>query len=44
MIGDLTLNGINEDGLSDDTCKVKVNSNSGATTEDICNFIKPKVR
>ena len=37
------LNGINE-GLSDDRYKVKVKNHSGATTEDICDFIKPEVR
>ena len=37
------LNGINE-GLSDDRYKVKVKYHSGATTEDICDFIKPEVR
>ena len=38
------LKGINEEGLSDDRCKVKVNNHSGATAEDICDFIKLKVR
>ena len=38
------LNGINEEGLSDNRCKVKVKNHSGATTEDICDFIKPGVR
>ena len=38
------LNGINEEGLSDDRYKVKVKNHSGATTEDICDFIKPEVR
>ena len=37
------LNGINE-GLSDDRYKVKVKNHSGATAEDICDFIKPEVR
>ena len=37
------LNCINE-GLSDDRYKVKVKNHSGATTEDICDFIKPEVR
>ena len=38
------LNGINEEGLSDDRYKVKAKNHSGATTEDICDFIKPEVR
>ena len=38
------LNGINEEGLSDDRYKVKVKNHSGAITEDICDFIKPEVR
>ena len=38
------LNGINDEGLSDDWYKVKVRNHSGATTEDICDFIKPEVR
>ena len=38
------MNGINEDGLSNDRCKVKVKNHSGATTEDIFDFIKPEVR
>ena len=41
IIGDSMLNGINE-GLSDDRFKVKVKNHSGATTEDICDFIKPE--
>ena len=44
IIGDSMLNGINEEGLSDDRYKVKVKNHSGATTEDICDFIKPEVR
>ena len=38
------LNGINDEGLSDDRYKVKVKHHQGATTEDICAFIKPEVR
>ena len=38
------LNGINEEGLSDDRYKVKVKNHSSATTEDICDFIKPEVK
>ena len=38
------MNSINEEGLSDDWYKVKVRNHSGATTEDICDFIKPEVR
>ena len=38
------LNGINEEGLSDDRFKVNVKNHLGATTEDICDFIKPEVR
>ena len=38
------LNGINEEGLSDDRYKVKVKNHSGLTTEIICDFIKPEVR
>ena len=44
IIGDSMLNGINEEGLSDDRFQVKVKNHSGATTEDICDFIKPDVR
>ena len=44
IIGDSMLNGINEESLSDDRFKVKVKNHSGATTEDICDFIKPEVR
>ena len=44
IIGDSKLNGINEEGLSDDTYKVNVKIHSGTTTEDICDFIKPEVR
>ena len=43
IIGDSMLNGINEEGLFDDRYKVKVKNHSGATTEDICDFIKPEV-
>ena len=38
------LNGVNEDSLSNDRYKVKVENHSGATTEDICDFINPKVQ
>ena len=38
------LIGINEEGPSDDRFKAKVKNHSGATTEDICGFIKPEVR
>ena len=38
------LNGINEEGLSDDRYNVKVKNLSGAATEDICDFAKPEVR
>ena len=44
IIGDSMLKGINEEGLSDDRYKVKVKNHSGATTEDICDFIKLEVR
>ena len=44
IIGDSMLNGINEEGLSDDRHKVKVKNHSGATTENIRDFIKPEVR
>ena len=44
IIVDSMLNGINEEGLSDDRYKIKVKNHSGATTEDICDFIKPEVR
>ena len=44
IIGDSMLNGINEKGISDDRYKVKVKNNSGAITEDICDFIKLEVR
>ena len=44
IIGDSRLNGINEERLSNDRYKVKVKNHSGATTEDICDFIKPEVR
>ena len=37
------LNGINQEGLTDDRYKVKVKNHLGATTEDICNFIIPEV-
>ena len=37
------LNGMDEEDLFDDGCKVKVKNHSGATTEDICDFIKPGV-
>ena len=38
------LNGINEEGLSNDRSKVKVKDHLGATTEDIFDFIKREVR
>ena len=38
------LNGINEEGLFDDRYKIKVKNHSGATTEDICDLIKPEIR
>ena len=38
------MNGINEEGLFVDRYKVKVKNHSGATTEDIRDFIKPEVR
>ena len=38
------LNDINEKSLSDDRYKLKFKNHSGATTEDICDFIKPEVR
>ena len=38
------LNGINEEGLSDDRYNVKVKNPSGATTEDISDVIKPELR
>ena len=38
------LNGINEESLSDDRYKVKVKNHLGATTEDICDYIKREVR
>ena len=38
------LNGINEEGLSDDRYKIKVKNHPGATTEDICDLIKLEVR
>ena len=44
IIGDSMLNSINEEGLSDDRYNVKVKNHSGATTEDICDYIKPEVR
>ena len=34
------LNGINEEGVSDDRYKVKVKNHSGETTKDICDYIK----
>ena len=37
------LNGINEEGLSNDRYKGKVKNHSGAATEDICDFIRPEV-
>ena len=38
------LNGVKEDSLSNDRYKVKVGNHLGATTEDICDFINPKVQ
>ena len=38
------LNGINEEGLSNDRYKVNTKNYSGTTTEDICDSIKPEVR
>ena len=38
------LNGINEEGISDDRYKVKVKNHSGSTMEDIYDFIKPEAR
>ena len=37
------LNGINEEGLSDDRYKIKVKNHSGAT-EDICDFLNGRQR
>ena len=41
IIGDSMLNGTNEEDLSDDRYKGKVKNHLGATTKDICDFIKP---
>ena len=38
IIGNSILNGMDEEHLLDDGCKVKVKNHSGATTEDICDF------
>ena len=38
------LNGINEEGLSNDRYKVNTKNYSGTTTEHICDFIKPEIR
>ena len=44
IIGDSMLNGIIEEGRSDDRYKFKAQNYSGATKEDNCDFIKPEVR
>ena len=44
IIGDSMLNCINEEDLSDDRYKGKVKNHLGATTKDICDFVKPEVR
>ena len=40
-VGDSTLNGTNENGLSRNGCIVTVRPHSGATTEDLTDHIQP---
>ena len=44
IIGDSTLNYIDQHGLSNEPFKVRVKKYSGATTEDICDHLKPEIR
>ena len=44
IVGDSILNNIDEYGLSDEKVKVRVNKHPGATTEDICDYLKPEIR
>ena len=42
IIGDPV--GIDQHGLSNEPFKVRVKNHSGATTEDICDYLKPEIR
>ena len=44
IIGDSILNGIQENGISNNTTNVKIRNHPGATSEDMCDFIKPESR
>ena len=44
IIGDSILNGIDQHGLSNESFKVRVKNHPGATTEDICDHLKPEIR
>ena len=44
IISDSILNGIDQHGLSNESFNVRVKNHPGATTEDICNHLKPEIR
>ena len=44
IIGDSILSGIDQHGLSNESFKLRVKNHPGATTEDICNNLKPEIR
>ena len=43
IIGDSILNGINQHGFSNESFKVRAKNHPRATTEDICNHLKPEI-
>ena len=43
IIGDSILKGIDQHGLSNESFKVRVKNHPGATTEDICDHVKPEI-
>ena len=38
------MNGIDQHGLSNESFKIRVKNHPGATTEDICDHLKPEIR
>ena len=44
IIGDSILNCIDQHGSSNESFKVRAKNHPGATTEDICDHLKPEIR
>ena len=44
LIGDSIINGINETGIKNKKCDVKIKVHSGATSDDVVDYVKPVIR